>query len=147
MHACNHSKPQGLEEHLRLESLETGRSILVLAEGFRGTPCSGEAFAGPRKATCHIILHFSGTFRGPTGNGGCVISLSAKFGRHFALILEAIILSIRISAAPQPVSALFLGAGGCPTLGCLYKALPKHRTSTDTNRCLSKGRFRNFDDL
>ena len=34
--------------------------------------------------------------------------------------------SVCIRAAPQPVSVLFLGAGGCglPTLACLCEALP-----------------------
>ena len=49
-------------------------------------------------------------------------------------------VSFGISAAPQPVSVLSLGAGGLPTLGRLCKALPfRHRTSTETNRCLAKG--------
>ena len=52
---------------------------------------------------------------------------------------ETIITSICICAAPQPVTVLLFGAGGCQ-LWVAY-AKPKHRTSTATNRYLAQGDF------
>ena len=47
---------------------------------------------------------------------------------------------------PAALSTFSRGRG-LPTLGCLCKALPRHRTSTETNRCLAKGGFGTYSAL
>ena len=54
---------------------------------------------------------------------------------------DAIISSVCVSAAPQPVSVLFSRGWGAANSGVPMQSPSERGASTETNRCLAKGEF------